>query len=713
MSDFIRVMSLKTKLIVTLTIAFVLLTVVLVVNLSTNLGSMKDNLVAQTRTTMEQEVLARLDSDASKLANLIGGFINGVSLIPTTIAANVTTGIENPAVQLRREQLNQLIESTLSQNQDISSMYIQFEANGFDGLDADYIDSPEIHSVPNTGGVEMYWIRDQQGNVIQDRVLDSTEKHNTALNEFGLREAEWYLCSKDSGKPCTSEPYLYEITPEYSELMTSITAPIMVNGQFKGLVGVDLNLPIFQKLTDTLSKELFDGKGRVTLLSELGLIASSSHYSDKLTRPLKEARPTFDGQLTKLHGQTNKRWLHESTYYVAKSISLKASGVTWSVLIELPQEVIFATTNELITTMDNSVVAIISREIALSLFVTIVAIFVVVLLTRSIVKPIKTLDEMVQNLASSEGDLTQDIRLNTHAELISLSKGFSQFIVKLRGMVTELKYVGDVAKGSAIKGKSINKKSLQATEEQQQEIDSVVTASNQMSASASEVSKVAGDVANNAQSAKDTVLSSQKTLALSVQTVQGLTADMNMASESISEVASRTEDINRILDVIRAIAEQTNLLALNAAIEAARAGEQGRGFAVVADEVRNLASKTQTSTEEINQMIQSLKGGVDNAVSVIQNSTQKAQGAMDETQQSYDSLTSVVVDIGSIADHIAQVATAAEQQSSVSEEISRNLTIIGDAAKSLAEMAHENNQASDELESQMNTLDLQLSSLKT
>jgi len=374
---------------------------------------------------------------------------------------------------------------------------------------------------------------------------------------------------------------------------------------------------------------------------------------------------------------------------------------------------VLATTNELINTIDDSVVSIVSQGVMIALTVTAGAIFLVVLLTRSIVSPIKKLDDMVQNLASSEGDLTQDIRLDTHAELISLSKGFNQFIHKLKAMVTELKYVGDAAKGSAIKGKAINQNSLQATRDQQHEIDSVVTASNQMSASASEVSKVAEDVAHNAKTAKQTVLASQKTLAASVQTVQGLTADMNRASESISEVAERTEDINRILDVIRAIAEQTNLLALNAAIEAARAGEQGRGFAVVADEVRNLASKTQASTEEINQMIQGLKGGVDNAVSVIQSSTEKAQGAMSETQQSYDSLTNVVTDIGSIADHITQVATAAEQQSSVSEEISRNLTIIGDAAKALAELANENNQASDELENQMNTLDVQLSSLKT
>jgi len=713
MNDFVRVLSLKTKLLVTLIIAFVLLTVVIAANLYNSLTSMEQELGEQARKTMEQEVLARLDSDAGKLANRIGGFIDGVFLIPITVASNLANAVELDDSPLTRDQVNQIAPSTLKVNEGISSMYIQFEPNGFDGLDADYLNTEDVHSVANTGGLEIYWIRDEQNQISQERVEDSTEKYVDTVGEFGLREAEWYLCSKDSLKPCASDPYLYEITPEYSELMTSIVAPMVVNGDFKGVVGVDVNLPVFQELTESLSKDLFGGKGRVTLLSQLGLIASSSHYIDKLTRPLQEARPTFDGRLIDLHKQDTKYWLHEGTYYVTRSIPITAAGTSWSILIELPQEVIFGTTHDLINTISDSVVSIVSQGVIIALTVMGVAIFLVVLLTRSIVNPIKELDEMVQNLASTEGDLTQDIRLNTHAELISLSKGFSLFILKLREMIKELKFVGDAAKGSAIKGKAINQNSLKATHEQQHEIDSVVTASNQMSASASEVSKVAEDVAHNAKSAKQTVLASQKTLAASVQTVQGLTADMNRASESISEVAERTEDINRILDVIRAIAEQTNLLALNAAIEAARAGEQGRGFAVVADEVRNLASKTQASTEEINQMIQGLKGGVDSAVSVIQSSTEKAQGAMSETQQSYDSLTNVVTDIGSIADHITQVATAAEQQSSVSEEISRNLTIIGDAAKALAELANENNQASDELENQMNTLDVQLSSLKT
>lgn len=713
MGDFIRLLPLRGKLLFTIILAFVVMVALLSVNLSTSLNGMKDDLVKQTRQTMVAEVLARLDSEASNLGNKIGGYINSVYRIPVSLANNLANSSAKGGEGITREHVNNLVSSTLASHKDISSMYAQFEPNGYDPFDADNIGSEAIYNVADTGALEIYWIRNQAGQLEQNRVEDSAEKYNAEVGEFGIREAEWYLCSKDKGMPCIAEPYMYEITPEYSELMTSLTVPVMVAGKFKGLVGVDVNLPIFQQLTEGLSKSLYKGASRITLLSEKGLIVSSSHYKEKLTRPLSEARDTLSDKLLNLHKQGTAQFIQDGTIYVASSINIPASDSTWSVLIELPEEVPLASTLDLITTIDKSILSIISSGLVLSVIVAGLVMMVLIALVRSIVQPIQKLDDMVQNLASADGDLTQDLRLNTHAELISLSRGFNQFIVKLREMVRELKHVGDTAKGSAIKGKEINMRSLNATNEQQREIDSVVTATNEMSATASEVSQVAVTVADNAKNALATVLSSQKSLSGSVTIVQGLTQDMGQASKSISEVAARTEDINRILDVIRAIAEQTNLLALNAAIEAARAGEQGRGFAVVADEVRSLASKTQASTEEINQMIQGLKGGVNQAVAVIESSTHKAQGAMDETQSSYDSLTSVVSDISSIADNISQVATAAEEQSAVSEEVSRNLTIIGDAAKALAEMAHEGSASSDALENEMGKLDKQLASLKT
>jgi len=713
MKDLLRHLPLKIKLLVTVALAFLILVTVIVASLYSNLNTMKVKIVDQTQETMEVEILGRLSGEAGKLGNQIGGYIDSVMRIPITLSKSLGASVENTGAPLTRDQVNELVKSTLKANKDISALYAQFEPNGFDGLDADNLNSESLHTVPNSGSLEVYVIRTDENEIEQEQVTDSTEKWNAEVGEFGIREAEWYLCSKDSGKPCALDPYLYEISEGYSELMTSLTSPIMVNNQFVGLVGIDVNLPVFQKLTENLSKELYGGKSRITLLSEKGLIASSSHYKQKLTRPLKEARNDLNGKLLSLHTDKTHTLLNDGIYYVGYPIEITAAGITWSLLIELPEEVVLAGANQLVGTIDESMVSIIVTELIAAGIVTGVLLFTLVIFIQTIVKPIRDLDDMVQNLASNEGDLTRTVRINTHAELISLSKGFSSFIQKLRVMVNQLKEVGDSAKQTALLGKSINAKSLKATFNQQREIDSVVTATNEMSATASEVSQLAVQVADNVNTAKDTILGSQKSLSGSVGTVQALTQDMQLASQSISDVESHTEEINKIIDVIRSIAEQTNLLALNAAIEAARAGEQGRGFAVVADEVRSLASKTQISTEEINGMIQNLQGGVKKAVEVIESGTEKAQNAMSETQLSYDSLSSVVGNIGFIADHITQVATAAEEQSAVSEEVSKNLTIIGDAATALAELAQESDKSSENLESQMQSLDAQLASLKT
>jgi methyl-accepting chemotaxis protein len=713
MKDVLRYLPLKTKLLATVAVAFLVLVTVLVSSLKTNLDTMKVRIVTQTQEAMEAEVLGRLSGEAGKLGNQIGGYIDSVMRIPITLSNTLSKSIESNQAILYREQVNELVQNSLVANEDISSLYAQFEPNGFDGLDDENLDSESIHTVPNSGSLEVYFIRNDNNQVEQERVTDSTEKWNSEIGEFGVREAEWYLCSKDKGQPCALDPYLYEISEGYSELMTSLTSPIMVEGKFVGLVGIDVNLPIFQKLTEDLSKKLYKGQSRITLLSQRGLIASASHYKEKLTRPLKEARPDLDGKLLSLHTSKNKTLLMDGVYYVGYPINIAAADTTWSLLIELPEEVVLAGANKLVSTIDESLLSIIATELVAAGIVTGLLLFALVIFIRTIVRPIKDLDDMVQNLASNEGDLTRTVRIDTHAELISLSKGFSSFIEKLRVMVNQLKEVGDSAKQTALQGKDINAKSLAATFDQQREIDSVVTATNEMSATASEVSQLAVQVADNVNSAKDTIIASQNSLSGSVGTVQALTQDMQLASQSISDVESHTEEINKIIDVIRSIAEQTNLLALNAAIEAARAGEQGRGFAVVADEVRSLASKTQISTEEINGMIQNLQGGVKKAVEVIESGAGKAQSAMSETQLSYDSLSSVVGNIGDIANHITQVATAAEEQSAVSEEVSKNLTIIGDAATSLAELAKESDDSSENLEQQMLSLDQQLASLKT
>ncbi|BFM21539.1 methyl-accepting chemotaxis protein [Gilvimarinus japonicus] len=713
MLSLIRERSIKAKLLGVIAVAFITLLILLISQLLIQLGTMKSAITQQTRASMEQEVLGRVSSEAANLGNQVSSYINSLYRVSGGLADAMAWSITHPETRLTREQVNEQLQIALSKHQDISALYSQYEANAYDGRDQELIGSDAIHTVPSTGGLEIYWIRDQNGNIAQERVLDASEKYADEKNEFGQREAEWYLCARDTKKPCTMEPYFYEISEGYSELMTSLINPVVVAGDFKGVVGIDINLPVIQRLIEALGSELYQGKSRITLVSEQGLVVSSNSYQDALTHPLKEAMDNYDSQLQNLHNRADKTWLHNGTYYVAYPVTIAPSNTTWSLLIELPEAVVQASTNTLIATMDDNISTMLTGEIITALVATAIIMLLLLLLVRSIVQPIRSLDARMQNLASQDGDLRKNIEIDTHAELISLSDGFNRFISKLRHMIDEIKQIGTKAKGSASQIQAINNQSASATYQQQREIDSVVTATNEMSQTASGVSQLAVQVSDNATTALNTVIASREALSGSVQHVKELSDDMQQASARISDVAKRTEDIGRILDVIRAVAEQTNLLALNAAIEAARAGEQGRGFAVVADEVRNLASKTHHSTNEINELISSLKDGVDKAVEVIASGTDKAGLAMSDTQSSFNELSSVVEDVNSIADNIAQVATAAEEQSSVSEEISRNLTIIGDAATTLADMTRESNNAGVELEVVMAQLDEQLASLKT
>ena len=685
--------------------------IVLSINVNRALNSTGETLSLRTESVLRDAIYEELKSESVGYSNKISGYINSAYQIPV-IAANVLQNSILSEQPLSRSQVNQFIKAQLSANNNISSMYTQFEANGFDGNDEAYIDSIADYNTMITGDLEIYWVRDRQQQLIQYRIENSADKYTDGLNEFGIRESEWYLCARDKKKPCAMEPYMYEIEEGYEELMTSLTVPILINDQFRGLVGVDVNLPKFQKLTEELSQSLFEGAAKVTLISEIGLIAGSSHYKDKIARPLKEALPNQAENFLKLNDEEN--FLEsETSFIISKSIEISASGNQWQFIIELPKSVALARANNLVQELETSFNNINQQQLILAIIVTIIAAIIMTFLIKSIVQPLYELRQRIDNLASADGDLTHQLKLETHAELIALSGGFNQFLQKLRDMINELKNVSKEVRSSSATSEKITGETNHQTNQQQQEISSVVTATNEMSATSNEVAQLAQSSADGAKEAQEIILKSQSALSTAVEGVQTLSVDMNNASESISQVASRSEEITRIIDVIKAIAEQTNLLALNAAIEAARAGEQGRGFAVVADEVRSLASKTQNSTDEINSMIQSLQQEVSKAVTIIDNSSAKAAESVEQTHQAFSSLEGVVSTTNTITDNADQVAAAAEEQSQVAEEINKNLTVIGDAANTLAELAQQSQSSNQHLISQVDSLDQQLGQLKT
>jgi methyl-accepting chemotaxis protein len=704
--------SLRIKLMAASLIMLLAMALVLSINVNRALNNSGVILSERTQADLKAAVYDQLKAESTGYGNKVASYINSAYQVPMAMKSIIEASINSAQNPLSRSQISLLIQAQLAANTNISSMYTQFEANGYDNNDLAYQDSSADYNALNTGSLEVYWVRDRQKKLVQFRIENSQEKYATTLNEFGIREAEWYLCAKDNKKPCAMEPYMYEIEEGYSELMTSLTAPILINNQFQGVVGVDVNLPNFQTLTEELSQSLFSGAAKVTLLSETGLIVGSSHYFEKTARPFKEALPKYADVYRQLTDENNILET-ETDFVINKSIDIVASGNQWHFIIELPKKIALARASALVSELEDSFTSINTQQIVLALIVTVIATFIMTLIIKSIVQPLYELRNRIDNLASADGDLTQQLKLNTHAELIALSGGFNLFLQKLRDMINELKNVSHEVRDSSATSEQISRDTNQQTSQQQLEISSVVTATNEMSATSHEVARLAQSTADGAKKSQDIIKKSQAALSIAVDGVRNLANDMGDASQSISQVAARSEDITRIIDVIKAIAEQTNLLALNAAIEAARAGEQGRGFAVVADEVRSLASKTQNSTDEINSMIQSLQLEVSKAVTIIDNSTTKAEESVEQTNQAFTSLGEVVETTNTINDNADQVAAAAEEQSQVAEEINKNLTIIGDAADTLAQLSEQSQQSNQHLIIQVDSLDKQLGKLHT
>ena len=704
-----KALSIKSKLLWITSALFVATVITLSLSLWLGLKDKNSSLAAEVEVALKQEINDKLSARAGEYGERIAGFINEAYRVPFSFAGLLEqTSKKDP---LSRERVELSLAAVLQKNNIISSMYAQFEPNGYDGLDSSYFQGSS-HSVPNVGTLEIYYTRNDDGTVEQNQVDEAAEKYIATLNEFGVREAEWYLCAKDSKKSCLMEPYLYEITPGNTALMTSLTVPVIVDNQFKGFVGVDINLPIFQTMIMQLSKSLYGGQAKVTLVSQKGFVVAASHYK-KFARPFSESvGPELAKKLLALDSSSG--FVNEPTSIaVAYPINIPIADATWSLIIEVPKTQAFMAVDNMNTAMNDMAMSLGSLLLTIGIIVTVIAVLIISLVIRSIIAPLNMIQARVENLASAEGDLTQAIEVDAHAELIALGSGINAFIAKLRHLISELKILADRSQQESIKSADIAKHTRESVNRQYGEIESVVTAVNQMSATALEVAKASEQTAMETESMTVNVKDGQSRLTQAMVFVEGVSGDSAQAQQAVNMVSQSSANISRILEVISSIAEQTNLLALNAAIEAARAGEQGRGFAVVADEVRTLASRTQTSTNEISTLIESLQKEVKNASSIIDKGAQGAQKAVEQTQLALQSLNAIVEQINQVSGQVTHIATAAEEQSAVTEEVNRNITGISDSAAELSQLADSAQQSSDSLADLVQQQQLQLGRLRT
>lgn len=333
-------------------------------------------------------------------------------------------------------------------------------------------------------------------------------------------------------------------------------------------------------------------------------------------------------------------------------------------------------------------------------------------LTRYVVNPIKVVASAMAEIAQGGGDLTRRLNIQSKDEVGVLAQGFDTFISNLHNLVQKIVNSNNELSNCSQSIKSNANENTKSTEQQLLEIEQVATALNEMSSATQEVARNANETADKTQRCNELAIKGNTIVKNTINDIHNLGQEINSTSDKIIELKEQSAQINTVLDVIKGVAEQTNLLALNAAIEAARAGEQGRGFAVVADEVRSLAQRTQDSTTEIEGIINNLQSASEGASKLMQSTSATLQKTIDESGGAITALDNIIKDIVVINDMNAQVATATEEQSSVASEVSDKVLIINNATVVITDNAASIEQLSDQLDSLSSSINRDLSNFK-
>lgn len=428
--------------------------------------------------------------------------------------------------------------------------------------------------------------------------------------------------------------------------------------------------------------------GRATLFNASGRLLAhedASRFGEDLSDSVLVQSIVTDGQA---HPGAEQLTDHQRRFGISQPLPQLAEtyNLGWGVLVDQTLAELYAPVNRLNWTLWGLWV--------LALVITLGVGFVY---SQWMIKPLKVLSEALQNIATGEADLTQRIAITSKDEIGATAQSFNQLMENLQSLIAEVSSAATELSSAASQLSSSTQTTDSALNQQQSEFEQVVAAMDEMNATVHEVARNASEASQATEVSRQAAQEGQQQVDSTSQEIHQLAEDIAGSAQLIQQLQTDAQSVGKILDVINEIADQTNLLALNAAIEAARAGEQGRGFAVVADEVRVLAQRTQQATEQVRALTQGFQTRSAEAVSAMQTNRERAANAVAQAQHTDTALEQINHSVATINDMNAQIASAAEQQSSVTEEINQNIHTISDLSRNTQEASGQASEASQRL----------------
>ncbi|KGY12802.1 chemotaxis protein [Vibrio tubiashii] len=629
----------------------------------------------------EQIVETRALLNATQVSEFLNEALYRAEMLASSVMFQKNLSEENfgDSEELRTA-LDEMTRRAVLDFENVQGAYLVFEPNMLDSEDSNYVEAEYVGS-NEIGRFAAYWMTAQNGENVVSNVL-SEAMLSDPIN------SERFYCPIASGETCITTPRVID-QDGVSFLTSSISFPLVVDGEPIGYFGIDLRLDSLSSIVVNSDSQLFSGNGNVNLMSLDGSLIASDNAASQVGQPFTSEIVSADKLTDLLFGQSVQTDWSEDGQWLYVFAPIMVANQTWGILFDMPRSSVLADAEALDATISQQVESSVRTELIAGIVLVVLGLATIAISASRLVKPIREVGLRLDDIASGEGDLTQRLEVQSQDEIGQLALGFNSFLDKLQSIISEVVDTTNQVGTTTQQSRVAAQQTRASSDSQFKEVDLVATASEELTQTAGLVVQNAQVAVRAAEQANEAAATGQGVIEKSQHEMMNLVERMTAAVPVVEELAANNANITEILGVIEGISEQTNLLALNAAIEAARAGEQGRGFAVVADEVRNLASRTQDSVGEIRQVIENVQTGTRDVVQAIQDGNDLANDSAIQVQNAAKELTQIFEAIASINDMNSQIVKAAEEQQSVSAEVNQSVSNIRDLSAQILSQAEE------------------------